>query len=149
MKRCRLIYKSVRNPDALPEQAIQGLVDQALLKNEKAGITGILLLSGDRFLQVLEGPVNFVNQLYAKIVVDERHHGVELISYERVSSTFFPDWSMRVLRLDEDLPKELRDTLVNKYSELDGHIMIPDDLPHVHALLLDARWGLLNASSVG
>ena len=144
-----MIYKSVRNSETLPPAAVQGLVDQASPKNEKAGITGILLVSGNRFMQVLEGPVSFVNQLYAKIVADGRHHSVELISYESITSTMFPDWSMKVLKLDEDLPTELQRTLVNKYSELDGHILFPDDLPHVHALLLDARWGLLKSGQAG
>ena len=148
MKRCRLIYKSERDPEALPDAALDDLVDQAFLDNEKAGITGILLLSGDRFLQVLEGPVKFVNRLYGRIMADERHHDVELISYESLSIPFFHDWSMRVLRLDANLPDQLRDTLVKKYSEHQGHILIPDDLPHVHALLLDARWGLLQADQV-
>jgi hypothetical protein len=147
MKRCRLIYKSVKCPDLLSDAALKELIEKASLHNQKAGITGILLLSGDRFLQVLEGPVKFVNQLYGRIVADKRHQGVELISYESVSRTFFHDWSMKLVKLDDDLPKELRETLVNKYSERDGHIAIPDDLLHVHALLLDARWGLLHSGS--
>lgn len=145
MKRCRLIYKSVRCPDKLPDAAVQELAEKASVTNQKAGITGVLLLSGDHFLQVLEGPVKFVNQLYGKIVSDERHRNVELISYESASTTFFHDWSMRLLSLDNDLPRELREALVNKYSERNGHIAIPSELFLVHALLLDARWGLLNA----
>jgi hypothetical protein len=148
MKRCRLIYKSVLCPEKLPHAGVQEMAEKASLKNEKAGITGVLLLSGDHFLQVLEGPVKFVNQLYCKIVTDERHSNVELISYENVSTTFFHDWSMRLLRLDKDLPAKLRKTLVDKYAEKDGHISIPGDLFHVHALLLDARWGLLNSDQL-
>lgn len=146
MKRCRLIYRSVRCPDRLPDDAVAALVEKAAANNAKEGITGILLLSGDRFLQVLEGPVKFVNQLYGRIMADERHHRIELISYENVPVTFFHDWNMRLLSLDTDPDSALRRTLVNKYSEQDGHIAIPDDLLHVHALLLDARWGLLSSA---
>lgn len=145
MKRCRLIYKSILRPELLPDAALKNLVRDAAAKNEKAGITGVLLMSGDRFLQVLEGPASFVNELYCKIVADSRHRKVELISYESIPTTFFPDWSMKLLNLDKDLSNELRETLVNKYSEENGSIAIPENIIHVHALLLDVRWGLLNS----
>ena len=145
MKRCRLIYKSVLCPDLLAPEDLPGMVEKAAVNNDKAGITGVLVFSGGRFLQVLEGPVKFVNQLYGRIVSDERHRDVELISYELVPSTYFPDWSMKLLRLDDSLPAAVRATLAQKYSEQDGHIAIPDDLLHVYALLLDVRWGLLDA----
>ena len=144
MKRCRLIYRSVRNAELLPNNDLRELVEKASENNAKDGITGMLLLSGDHFLQVLEGPVKFVNQLYAKIITDERHYDVELIHYESVNDTYFDDWSMEMLNLGKGLSDEMRDAMLVKYSEENGHIKIPDDLLHVHALLLDARWGLLD-----
>ncbi len=144
MKRCRLIYRSIASQDVLDSTRLSQLVNQSAANNERQGITGLLLLSGDRFLQVLEGPVKFVNELYAKIINDDRHRAVELISYEPMGTAFFYDWSMRIISLDDTLDKQLRKSLEEKYAEEEGQIQIPDDLMRVYALLLDARWGLLS-----
>jgi len=94
---------------------------------------------GKRFLQVLEGPVPFVNELLGKILRDERHTRLELLSYEQVALPLFHDWSMTVLCL-EDVPAPARDLLVAKYDLENGAIRVPDDSVSAHSLLLDARW---------
>ena len=45
---------------------------------------GILVLSDDKFLQLLEGPSKFVNELFCKMTDDSRHHQIELVSFESV-----------------------------------------------------------------
>ena len=82
MKKCRLIYKSKAGPKLLESGKLQELAERASSNNAEAGITGLLLLTGEQILQVLEGPGRFVNQLYAKIINDTRHSEIELVSYE-------------------------------------------------------------------
>jgi len=118
---------------------LEAMVGQARRKNAQAGITGLLVLSGRRFLQVVEGPVQFVNELMAKIIADDRHSRFELVSYEQIGASSFHDWSMGVLTLG-DLPESLRDMLEGKYGLEDGAVRIPDDRMGAFSLLLDARW---------
>ena len=139
MKRCRLVYRSVAMPSILEGPPLERMVALARERNAGVGITGLLILSGKRFLQVLEGPVPFVNELLGKIIRDERHTRFELLSYEQVALPLFHDWSMTVLRL-EDVPAPTRDILVAKYDLEDGAIRVPDDSVSAHSLLLDARW---------
>jgi len=139
MKRCRLVYRSVAAPSILAGAALEEMVTLATDRNTSAGITGLLVLSGKRFLQVLEGPVGFVNQLFAKIMADPRHARVELLSYEQVAMPLFHDWSMTVLRID-GLPAAARDLFIAKYDLEDGAVRIPDDALLAYSLLLDARW---------
>ena len=54
---CRLIYRSTCSASFLPNEDLRSLVHQSADHNAEQGITGLLLLSGDQFLQVLEGPV--------------------------------------------------------------------------------------------
>ncbi len=78
-------------------------VDQALLEsvltvsrrnNEAAGITGLLVSGGRRFLQVLEGPDQAVLATYSRIQADPRHRGFVLITCQGVKERAFGDWSM-------------------------------------------------------
>jgi hypothetical protein len=54
------------------------LFARARSNNERRNITGALLLSGQWFVQVLEGDEAVVRSLFATIQRDPRHDGVEL-----------------------------------------------------------------------
>lgn len=138
MRSCRLIYRSVAETDAFDRRSLGQMVDQCQVNNDRLGIKGVLLVSGDRFLQVLEGPVTFVNELYNKIVKDARHHDVQLVAYDNDCRGFFFDWSMRLVDLD-GMSAEQRRMLLAKYPHRDGVIEFPEDLMLVYPLLLDAR----------
>lgn len=138
MADCRLIYRSVCADKFMPNEALQALVKECSEHNLDAGITGLLVLTGNEFLQVLEGPAESVNPLYALILRDKRHRDVKLISYEPIGERYFHDWSMSLVDLF-DLPKPSRQFLARKYPSRDGAILIPERLHEVFALLLDAR----------
>ena len=138
MGRCRLIYTSISTDEIISNDDLASLVRHSAERNQRAKITGMLLLSGDRFLQVLEGGSKAVNRLYGKIVQDPRHHTVELISFESIGTSYFKDWNMRLVDL-YDLPMRPRKFLMEKYEHKDGEIVIPSQLHAVFSLLLDAR----------
>lgn len=138
MKSCRLIYKSVARPDLLEGGGLQELLDECVEHNLKLGIKGLLVVSGDRILQVLEGPSTFVNELFRSIVADERHADVELVTYEGQGGSHFYDWSMRLVRLDQ-LDPAIKDLMRRKYPHEGDVIRFPDDLIQVYSLLLDAK----------
>lgn len=71
---------------------------QALLRWSEAfnavhGVTGLLLYSAGRFVQVLEGDETVVSDLYARIQHDSRHHRVETVQAE-LAARQFTNWSM-------------------------------------------------------
>ena len=81
----------------------KGNVDQALLdsilrvsrrNNAAAGLTGLLVSGGRRFLQVLEGPDQAVLATYARIQADPRHRAFVLVTCQGISERGFGDWSM-------------------------------------------------------
>jgi hypothetical protein len=138
MKLCRLIYKSVATAEVVPNQSLRDIEREAVAANSRAGITGLLMLSGDVFVQVLEGASRDVTALFGKILGDRRHHLVELITVEPTDERYFRDWNMRLLDL-YDLPGEKRAVLAAKYQGQDGGIVIPPDVHSIYALLFDAR----------
>ncbi len=138
MDHCRLIYRSTCTDKFMPNEALRELVGRSSEHNRPAGITGLLVLTGDRFLQVLEGPEDAVNDLYARIIPDKRHHDLRLICYEPIGDRYFDDWSMSLVDL-YDQPKPVREFLARKYRAQEDAVQIPARLHEVYALLLDAR----------
>lgn len=142
-RQCRLIYKSQTSWDLLSNDSLLQLAEASTRNNEAAGITGLLALSGETFLQVLEGPVDAVNELYLKIAKDKRHGDLRLLLFEQISEGIFTDWSMHVVDL-HDLPAAQREFLAGKYPAEDGSILIPEDDRLALSLLLDARQVILS-----
>lgn len=87
---------------------LQQLGEAASEKNKKLDITGVLMASGGLFYQVLEGPEQAVDQLYASISEDERHTDLVMLQSEsRLTARVFPDWSMKTVNLDAASHKRL------------------------------------------
>jgi hypothetical protein len=96
----RIAYVS-RYSSPLTAEELEKLGTQAGEKNESLGVTGVLMASGGIFYQVLEGPSEVVDKLYATIEADERHTDLLLLRTEEpISHRHFGEWSMKVLNLD-------------------------------------------------
>lgn len=91
----RLMYRSrdLISP-AEREVALGHLFSTARSNNKALGISGALLIDGDRFVQTLEGDESPVRDLFARIEQDERHDHVELLSTATVDDRVFARWSM-------------------------------------------------------
>lgn len=63
-------------------------------RNEKYGITGILLCKDGSVLQVLEGERSAVMSLYNKIAADDRVSNVIVLIQRVTTKREFPKWSM-------------------------------------------------------
>jgi hypothetical protein len=74
------------------------LVDSVLKasreNNPAKGITGFLCVSGDIFIQVLEGGRDEVCELFSAIVRDPRHANIRLLAYEEIRQRKFGSWTM-------------------------------------------------------
>jgi hypothetical protein len=64
------------------------------LNNGRAGVTGLLVAGGNRFLQVLEGPQEAVAATYDRIKADDRHFAVVPLSMKKIEGREFGTWSM-------------------------------------------------------
>jgi hypothetical protein len=140
----RLIYKSIATDEVVSNKTLQDLESQATWSNGEKGITGLLMLSGNAFLQVLEGQAHDLTELFGRIMQDRRHHQVELITFEKIFERSFSDWNLRLVDL-HDMPGQQRALMSTKYRKSEGNIAIPEELNEVYALLLDARFICLSA----
>jgi hypothetical protein len=97
----RLVYTSARK-STCTDGEVEKILKVSRENNSKLGITGILIYTKDRFLQVLEGEKEKVMTLYHKIERDERHGGSIMRFNEPVSKRYFTDWDMAGKMINED-----------------------------------------------
>lgn len=81
--------------------------------NEKHGLTGLLLFTGDHFAQLLEGPEDTLSQMMWRIAQDARHTAIRKLFAKPLANRTVAQWTMRLL--------EARDTdrMVRKLVEAD------------------------------
>jgi hypothetical protein len=91
----RLIYRShSRLPEDGRRAELGALFTGARSHNKSQQITGALLLSGEWFVQTLEGDELRVRSLFEHIEKDARHDSVSVLETGTVASRAFPRWSM-------------------------------------------------------
>ncbi|MEZ5741680.1 MAG: BLUF domain-containing protein [Burkholderiaceae bacterium] len=87
------IYASAATHQFEPDE-LGELLKAARSKNERLGLTGMLLYADGSFFQVLEGAPGIVDQVYARIEADPRHDRVTQIIRESIPQRAFAEWSM-------------------------------------------------------
>jgi hypothetical protein len=107
----RIIYTSKATQEFKPSD-IDNILTLAAKNNTKRDLTGMLCFSRNYFLQCLEGSRSNVNEMYHKILNDNRHSDIVLLEYEEISEREFSSWSMAYL------PETKLTTSINlKFSE--------------------------------
>lgn len=107
----RLLYASRLAPGGGAE-VIDAILAQSRSNNPQLGITGVLCHGGTVFMQVLEGGRAPVNDLYNRIVRDERHRDVTLLHYQEIAERRFGGWTMGQVNL-----AKINQSLLLKYLE--------------------------------
>ncbi len=70
-------------------------MESAAENNKEMNISGAMVFRRNHFLQALEGPIQNVNELYKRIMNDNRHSDLVLISCERIFVRAFQNWGMQ------------------------------------------------------
>jgi hypothetical protein len=89
----QIVYISTsREPISAPE--LNSILLASRRNNMAAGVTGLLVSGGRRFLQVLEGPEEAVSATFSRIKADRRHFAIVPLSMKHVEAREFGNWSM-------------------------------------------------------
>lgn len=88
-----LIYMSTIQ-QGVQAQEVEGILPVSRRRNAAANVTGMLLFSGKQFIQVLEGPRESVEVIYASIEVDPRHRDLHVLLRQPIPLRSFGAWSM-------------------------------------------------------
>lgn len=87
----QLVYVSNRK---CSDDEINKILDACKKNNPTLDITGVLLYSDKKFIQLVEGNAKVLNQLYDKIKNDSRHEQCTMISFGMIKERAFPSWHM-------------------------------------------------------
>lgn len=93
-----LTYTSRARLD-LGEDDLAAIHETARHLNALDGISGLLLFDGSRFLQIVEGAEDAVDNLVERLRMDPRHSAFEVRDERLVERRSFPDWSMELVRV--------------------------------------------------
>ena len=78
------------------------MVEAAIARNSRDGITGILHRESDTYFQWLEGTQEAVEKVYSSIEHDSRHNHVECLVRGPIANRIFSRWSMAYSNYDEE-----------------------------------------------
>lgn len=92
--------------EGLPDGKIDQLTRDASSFNAMAGVTGLLVFDGARFLQYVEGPEDGIEAVYSRIRFAKSHSDLVELARGRVSKRRFPYWSMRWIPVEEAALRE-------------------------------------------
>jgi hypothetical protein len=117
-----IVYSSKKN-SSIGDAQLKPLLEQAQEKNKALGITGILIDYDQTFLQYIEGENDSITELFSRIKSDSRHHSVELQFEGSIEKRLFPDWSMALQIVDEEL-----------FSKVDAHQSLEEGNDFIQSL---------------
>ena len=89
----QVIY--ISKPTHFDHLVVDDILTKSRAKNPAAGITGNLIYHADLFLQLLEGPHPAVNELYEKILADNRHADIVKLRDASFNRRLFASWAMK------------------------------------------------------
>jgi class 3 adenylate cyclase len=103
---------------SLSESEFDAIAKVSVLNNSAANVTGILVLCGEFFLQILEGEEVDVDTTLERIRHDPRHRNIQVLKVDHdLAQRQFPDWSMQTVQLNH-----VNDTLIHGMRMMLGNL---------------------------
>ncbi|KAB7883101.1 hypothetical protein GA417_12980 [Poseidonibacter ostreae] len=124
----RIMYMSTATR-VIPDSELEELLETSRKNNKEKNLTGLLIVKGRTFLQCLEGEKKDVEEVFNKILKDDRHTSIIDLIEEDISSRMFPTWDMgyKNLKIVEDIKSEK----IRKISSLDDFDIKKEDIAEV------------------
>jgi hypothetical protein len=103
---------------------LMNLLEDAVHKNKRNGITGVLFYDNRIFGQIIEGYPQHIEIIWKAISADPRHSKVQVLDINSLQKRRFSNWSMKFYGSDEisqyvpELKMGLRDTNATLPSEI-------------------------------
>lgn len=115
---------------------------KSIKANNARDVTGLLIVQGERILQLLEGREASVRELYAKIEADGRHTITKLVSALEDDERLLLTWSM-IVRSMKGIPSEISqqfDEVYDSYQRGDVSEISLDHIDLFKTISLFGQW---------
>ncbi|MFC5343600.1 BLUF domain-containing protein [Brevundimonas staleyi] len=90
----QLVYISRSNIPLASPLDVADILEVSSRNNGAYRVTGALTYSGDRFIQLLEGPPDALDWLVDRLRHDPRHRDFDILDRMTIRERAFPEWSM-------------------------------------------------------
>ncbi len=111
----QILYVSEKDKK-FSDEMLDDIIEKSQQNNKKYGLTGILINSGNFFIQLLEGAKKDVEDRYTVIFADPRHRNVRTILTNEATERLFPNWSMGLVKDPPEL--NMQEILPYLYKEM-------------------------------
>jgi len=96
-----IVYTSEFNLDnSKADITLSNISSKAKDNNPETGITGLLFYHNQRFLQIIEGEKQSLEDLMSIIAKDKRHRNIERLIDQPIKKRGFNKWNMDAFNLD-------------------------------------------------
>jgi hypothetical protein len=136
----KVVYRS-RAVKSLSPPELHDLTSSSQVRNNRDGITGLMLYDNERFYQWLEGPAENVGRLMGSICNDARHTDVEILDKAEAESRTFAGWGMKLATPLPVAPSWRQDVIEPPPEIMDGLRAQPEAAPVLLVKLLDLAPG--------
>lgn len=92
---------AINGPPEAVEAEIRDILRVAQRNNPAKGVTGALLFSGGYFCQVIEGPLEALEDLFETIQMDARHSNAAVLHFEPIQQRGFQEWAMALAGIED------------------------------------------------
>lgn len=124
------------------DEVIADVIARSTANNQLAGVSGLLLFQRGWFLQVLEGPLEVVDDTFDRIRRDLRHTDIRTVADLPIAARAFGDWTMAAERFDRAMADGLAGIQIDE--TFDPASLDPSS---AMSLLLSARCRHLDAQA--
>lgn len=118
------------------EPNVARILAKSRVNNRKNGLVGVLYFGDGCFFQCLEGEESAVDRLYQKLLHDDRHTDIKLLSKKPIEELSFADWSMKYVPLEDDMKNLL---VANGYKSFNPYMFSTHMIEKVLELLFAAN----------
>lgn len=110
----RLLYTS-HIPGSVEEGEVAELLahikERSMVRNQRCGITGCLVVVDRCFIQILEGERKTLEDTFERICCDFRHVDVHLADFITIEQRAFAEWGLACLCDNEETSLEIKNGL--------------------------------------
>lgn len=98
------------------EPNVARILMKSRTNNKKNGLVGVLYFGDGCFFQCLEGAAEAVDKLYEKLLRDDRHKELKILSRKPIDSLSFSNWSMKHVPLEDEMTNLLKSQGLKKFD---------------------------------
>ncbi|WP_087024816.1 BLUF domain-containing protein [Thaumasiovibrio subtropicus] len=129
----RIVYIS-KSQVRFSQRELDMMLVEFRKKNQAEGISGVLLYSGETFIQLFEGEATSVARLWLRIKADCRHEEIVLLERSVSQKRIFGGWAMGFVRVSPQVSEGFCDYL--RQGEFEHQRSMSRDLKAIFAQFL-------------